>query len=75
MKLSGGHDGGAWATLAVIVAERGRMEEARDHLARALAADPLLADPDDRVASLTMERPWAERLKKLLAEMPRSPPP
>ena len=40
-----------------------------------LAADPLLADPDDRVASLTMERPWAERLKKLLAEMPRSPPP
>ena len=75
VKLSGGHDGGAWATLAVIVAERGRMEEARDHLARALAADPLLADPDDRVASLTMERPWAERLKKLLAEMPRSPPP
>jgi len=75
VKLSGGQDGGAWATLAVIVAERGRMEEARDHLARALAADPLLADPDDRVASLTMERPWAERLKKLLAELPRSPPP
>lgn len=71
VKLSGGEDGGAWATLAVIVAERGRKDEARDHLARALAADPLLADPDDRVATLTMERPWAERLKKLLAEMPR----
>lgn len=74
VKLSGGEDGGAWATLAVIVAERGRKDEARDHLARALAADPLLADPDDRVATLTMERPWAERLKKLLAEMAQEPP-
>ena len=55
----------------MIVAERGRKDDARDHLARALAADPLLADPDDRVATLTMERPWAERLKKLLAEMAR----
>ena len=68
VQLSGGEDGGALATLAVIVAERGRMAEARGYLARALAADPLLADPDERVATLSMERPWAERLKRLLAD-------
>jgi len=68
VNLSGGEDGGAWATLAVIVAERGRMAEARDYLSRALAADPLLAAPDDRVAALAMERPWADRLERLLAD-------
>ena len=67
VKLSGGEDGGAWATLAVIVAERGRTAEGQEHLSRALAADPLLADPDERVAALVMERSWAERLKRLLA--------
>lgn len=75
VKRSGGEDGGAWATLAVIVAERGRPIEARQHLARALAADPLLADPDERVATLVMERPWAERLKRLLAARPAATPP
>lgn len=74
VRLSGGADGGTWATLAVIVAERGRRDEARDHLARALAADPLLADPDGRVAALSMERPWAERLKRLLADLRPSVP-
>ena len=75
VKLSGGEDGGAWATLAVIVADQGRMAEAQSHLSRALAADPLLADPDQRVAALVMERPWAERLKRLLAAKPAAPSP
>ena len=75
VKRSGGEDGGAWATLAVIVAERGRAAEAQEHLARALAADPLLADPDERVATLVMERPWAERLKRLLAAKPAAASP
>jgi tetratricopeptide (TPR) repeat protein len=75
VKRSGGEDGGAWATLAVIVADRGRPVEAQQHLARALAADPLLAAPDERVAALVMERPWAERLKRLLAAGPAAAPP
>jgi tetratricopeptide (TPR) repeat protein len=75
VKLSGGEDGGAWATLAVIVADQGRMAEAQSHLSRALAADPLLADPDERVAALVMERPWAERLKRLLAARPAAASP
>jgi len=74
VKLSGGEDGGAWATLAVIVADQGRMAEAQSLLSRALAADPLLADPDQRVAALAMERPWAERLKRLLAAKPAPSP-
>lgn len=75
VKLSGGEDGGAWATLAVIVADQGRMAEAQSHLSRALAADPLLSDPDQRVAALAMERPWAERLKRLLAAKPAAASP
>jgi len=74
VKLAGGEDGGAWATLAVIVADQGRMAEAQSHLSRALAADPLLADPDQRVAALAMERSWAERLKRLLSAKPAPSP-
>jgi hypothetical protein len=51
------------------------MAEAQSHLSRALAADPLLADPDQRVAALVMERPWAERLKRLLAARPTAASP
>lgn len=75
VQLSGGEHGGAWATLAVIVADRGRKAEARRCLSRALSADPLLADPDDRVACLSMERPWAARLKRLLADRTGDFPP
>lgn len=75
VQLSGGEDGGPWATLAVILADRGRMAEARRCLSRALEADPLLADPDDRVACLSMERPWADRLKRLLADRAGQSPP
>ena len=35
----------------------------------------MLADPDLRVAALVMERPWAERLKRLLAARPAAASP
>lgn len=71
--LTGGGFGDAWATLALIVAERGRSDEAFAHLDRALEVNPKLTDPDGRVAVKAMERPYADELKRLLARRRAAP--
>ena len=66
IRLSNGKRGEPWATLALILDEIGRSDEAKEALRTALGADPRLADPDARVRSLAMERPFADDLKALL---------
>ena len=69
IRLSGGRRGEAWASLALILDEQGRPDEAGDAVAKAIEIDPRLADPDARVAALAMERPFAERLGQLLRKV------
>ena len=64
--LSAGKSGDAWATLALIVDERGRADEALAHLDQALRMNAKLADPDGRVAAKAMERAYADDLERLL---------
>lgn len=64
--LCGGDRGEAWATLALVLADQERQPEAAAALDKALAAEPRLARPMDRVAVLAMERPYAAALERLL---------
>ena len=73
IRLSGGERGDAWATLALVLDDQGRPWEAVEALDKALAADPRLARPADRVATLAMERPYAEALERLLARRQAAP--
>ncbi len=66
IEMSQGKVGDSWATLAVILEEQGRFAAAAESLARALAVEPALADPDQRVAAAAMEKPFAQRLRRLL---------
>jgi len=67
LRLAGGRRGDAWATLALILDAQGRRPDAAEALATAIRIDPRLADPDARVASLALDRPTADELKRLLA--------
>jgi tetratricopeptide (TPR) repeat protein len=73
IRLTGGRRGEAWATLALVLDDQGRAREAAAALDEALAADPRLARPLDRVAALAMERPYAEALGRLVGRRPASP--
>ena len=66
IRLSNGERGDAWATLALIFDSQSRTAEAIAALEKALEVEPGLADPDTKVKSLSMERPMAEDLKRLL---------
>lgn len=66
IRLSDGQRGDAWATLALILDAQGRATDAAAALARALEVEPRLSDPGARVKSLSMERPMAEDLERLL---------
>ena len=67
IRLSDGQRGDVWATLALILDAQRRPAEAAEAVAKAIAIDPRLADPDTRVEALAMERPMAEAWKRLLA--------
>jgi tetratricopeptide (TPR) repeat protein len=67
IRLSDGQRGDVWATLALILDGQRRPAEAAEAVAKAIAIDPRLADPDTRVEALAMERPMAEAWKRLLA--------
>lgn len=54
------------ATLALILNGAGRTAEANEALKKALELDPRLANPDARVAVLSLEREEADDLKRLL---------
>ncbi len=71
--LCGGERGEAWATLALVLDDEGRQAEAAEALDKALAAEPRLARPMDRVAVMAMERPYAEALERLLARRNAAP--
>jgi tetratricopeptide (TPR) repeat protein/predicted membrane protein len=72
IRLSDEKRGDSWATLALILDGQGRDAEAKAALAKAIAIDPKLADPDARVQALAMERNIAEELKRLLKTAPLS---
>lgn len=73
VQLSGGERGEAWATLALVLDDQGRAAEAAEALDKALAAEPRLASPMERVAVMAMERPHAEALERLLARRKGQP--
>ena len=66
IRLSDGKRGDPWATLAVILDAQGRPEETRAAMAKALELDPKLADPEQRVRALAMERGFADEWRRLL---------
>jgi len=68
-----GREGDAWATLALVLDAQGRTAEADEALEKALAAEPRLARPADRVAVMAMERAFAAALERLLERRHRSP--
>jgi hypothetical protein len=53
-------------TLAFVLDDQGRADDAKAALARALELDSRLADPESRVSALAMERTEADRLADLL---------
>ena len=71
--VSAGELGESWATLAVVLEDRGRSAEARRALAKAIEADPRLARPTERVAALALERSYADALERLLDRPPAGP--
>ena len=66
IRLSNGERGDAWATLALILDEQGRVTDSAAALAKAMDLEPRLSDPEARVKSLSMDRAMAEDLKRLL---------
>ncbi|MFM8434370.1 MAG: tetratricopeptide repeat protein [Planctomycetia bacterium] len=65
--LTDGTRGDAWATLALILDDQRRSDEAFAALDKALELDPKLADPAARVAVMAMEQPYADDLTALQA--------
>jgi tetratricopeptide (TPR) repeat protein len=66
IRLSGDKRGDAFVTLAFVLDDQGRADDAKAALARALELDSRLADPESRVSALAMERTEADRLADLL---------
>jgi hypothetical protein len=67
VRLSEETRGDAWMTLALALDAAGRTTEADEAAATAVRLDGRLADPEDRVTALAMERDEAVAVKAILA--------
>jgi Tfp pilus assembly protein PilF len=67
ISLTAGTAADHWLCLALILADAGRGSAAQEMLQKALAIDPRLANPDQRVAGLAMDQRTATALRALLA--------
>lgn len=75
IQLSGSSRGEAWATLALVLDCQGRTADADEALGKALALDPRLENPAQRMAALALEREEAEAIARLLERRARPAPP
>jgi len=67
ISLTAGTAADHWLCLALILADSGQAAAAQEMLEKALAIDPRLANPDQRVAGLAMDHRTAAALEALLA--------
>ena len=67
ISLTAGTAADHWLCLALILADSGQASAAQEMLLKALAIDPRLANPDQRVACLAMDHKTATALRALLA--------
>lgn len=67
ISLTNGSVADHWLTLGLILADGGQGTAAQEMLHKALAIDPRLANPDQRVACLAMDQRTATALRALLA--------
>jgi Tfp pilus assembly protein PilF len=66
ISLTAGTAADHWLCLALILADSGQASAAQEMLHKALAIDPRLANPDQRVADLAMDQKTATALQALL---------
>jgi len=67
ISLTAGAAADHWLCLALILADAGQASAAQEMLEKALALDPRLANPAQRVAALAMDQKTATALQTLLA--------